>query len=308
MMNILTSNNTNTSISKQDLNMYWHNNLTKFNAIITLKEPSMRDYVTVVNVVMIPEITSCQIWLAAIKLINQARWDQFQNPTKIYTDTGKLLWFKTSTCLKLGNTITSLCFTANNNQRSITNHTWYLLTAENNPTKTSTFIGLKGITTTRYQQTTITSISSACKNRLDIQLKNSIPKPSQTFYAKVLGKTTLYDIENISTNNRTLILGSESLTINYWSTYFLATYLVSQIFKETKTFNNNPWIGLTNTLFWSKKLEKTSINTSNSCTSIVLTCNQYPERQRRLSEIQRICENELLTGNQTRLSWSIKAY
>ncbi|WP_192573156.1 hypothetical protein [Candidatus Hodgkinia cicadicola] len=289
--------------------MYWNTNNTKFNAIIALKEPTMRDYITIVNVAMIPEVTSCQIWLAAIKLMKQARWGRFQTPTKMYTDTGKLLWFKASTCLKLGNTITSLCFTVNNTQRSITNHNWYLLTAENTPTKTSTFIGLKGITSTRCNQTFQTSISPACKNRLDIQLKNTVPGPNQTFYARILGKTQQpCNIESMTINKGTSILGSESLTINYWSTCFLAAYLVSQIFKENKTSYDNPWIGLTNTLFWSKKLEKPSINTSNSCTSIVLTCNQYPERQRRLSEIQRICENELLTGTQTRLPWSIKPH
>ncbi len=49
------------------------NNGFKLNVMTIIKEERMRDYIVVAKVAIMPEITSCQIWLAAIKMAEQAR-------------------------------------------------------------------------------------------------------------------------------------------------------------------------------------------------------------------------------------------
>ncbi len=94
-----------------------------------------------------------------------------------------------------------------------------------------------------------TKISSICKSRLDDQLRNAVPGSNRMFYAKTLGSNKSYNIESKILNKGALILGSESLTTNYWSNSFLAAYLAAQILKEERNFYDKPWIGLINTFF-----------------------------------------------------------
>ncbi|PIM95564.1 hypothetical protein trycra_183 [Candidatus Hodgkinia cicadicola] len=264
----------------------------------------MKDYVIIARVAIIPEITTCQIWLAAIKMAEQTRWNRPHYPTKMYSTTGKQLWFKPSTYLKLGNNITSICF--NTNVKKLKNRAnWYLITAKHNIANRSFLIGLNGIAVSNQGLLSKTIISSSCKSRLDAQLRNSVPGPNQTFYIRILGTGRSHNIESRIYNKGALILGSESLAIDYWSNCFLAAYLVAKILKEEREFCDKPWMGLISTIFWSQKRTKAS-NVSNSCSSVVLNSRQYPERQRRLLEIQQICENELITGRQVRMPWQIK--
>ncbi len=294
-----------------------------FSSIINFKAPKMRNYVRVAGTVARLNITSCQMWLILLKLVEHARWGRWQHPVKMYTDRGKMCWARSSSVLKLGNDTICICVRNNNNNYynddpDITNGGWYVLNAKVSDTQKVRIIALKGIRLERQANGFNVVISECCKRRMTRLLANTMPWTHCLLYISLQGGAEIGSSANnylLSDSRGVSALSSRSMVIPYCSVSWIGLYAVWEYLKLIrehkqliKVLRQALWVSVV----WKNKLAKLiTSDTCYSCGTIYLGNSQYPERQRRIYEIQKMCDIGLPIGTQPRvrrLPWSRPLY
>ncbi len=241
----------------------------------------MNGYTVMYGTIFKFDYTTCQMLIIMIKLIEHARWSSFWLPTRIFMDDGEERFFYSSSLIVLGDDIFSICI--KNNNKWYNHGQWFVMTARTNAKmKKHKLIGGDGILCYKDANRFVTFVSKVCKRRLNELLAYCISPQCYYFYFNIQ--------KNNYNTEKTIILGSRSFIIPYWSQQLFVAY---QIYKCVKLIRNRGKniipldYQLTVDCRWLNKTNKIiELHDHNSWMAAKTSVICYNDRYQRLMEIK----------------------
>ncbi len=267
-------------------------------------------YIRTTGVLAKLSLTSCQMWLVALKLVERDSLRQNMLPIKLY-DAG-IIWCWGTASVKLNNNIISLCLRKSGEWANATNGGWYLVTAKKNTTLSAKIIGRNGVGFVKTKHGFKTMISARCRIKFNTQIINSTPNTPRVFYCCIGGGIKLGKwIETLIAIKQTglLIVGAKSITTPYWSRDWTSSCIIKEcvnMLRKNHRSHKECSLDLLSQAYWNMKTLNQSIQLErfSSIGAWSAICQYWPERLRRVYELQNICRNSQLRSRRISLIWS----